>query len=108
MAGYSVPPAPLVPVWYYSRVTDQSAKKAQDTWLAGQESIAARIDPAIAAIVMAILEVVIGLDVHTALGIDTATLVQFVMGAGLVATVGRRVQVGRRQRHTQSEPASTD
>ena len=76
-----------------------------ETWLAGNPEVASRVDPTIAAAIMAILQVVLALGLHTHLGIDTDTLFGVAMGIGMLVTIGRRVQVGRRDTKTPESPA---
>jgi len=79
-------------------MSDESlpTSSVRDSWIAGNPDVAARVDPTLAATLMALLQVVLALGIHTKLGLDTETLFEVVMGVGMLLTIGRRIQAARR------------
>jgi len=74
-------------------------------WITGHPEIAARVDPTVATVIMAVLQVVLALGLHTQLGIDTETLFGAAMGVGMLLTAARQIQV---RRQTPKPPTAAD
>ncbi len=77
-------------------------------WVTGNEHTAARVDPTIAAIVTAVVDLAVTLNLHTSLGLNPEQLLQALLHVAVIATLARSVQLNwRRKRSVDGDGAST-
>jgi hypothetical protein len=75
-------------------------------WVAGKGTAAAKVDPAIAAIVTAVVELVVMFDLHTKLGLSPEDLLKALLHVAVIATLARTIQLNVQGRKRQA-PAPT-
>lgn len=67
-------------------------------WVAGKGAAVARVDPAIAAIITAIVELVVMFDLHTKLGLTPEDMLRGLLHVAVIATLARTIQLNMQGR----------
>ena len=75
-------------------------------WVRGNEQTAARVDPTLAAIVTAVVDLAVTLNVHTALGLSPGQLLQALLHIAVIATLARSVQLNVRRKKAPDQEAA--
>lgn len=75
-------------------------------WVAGQKESAAKIDPTVGAIVVAIVDLVVMMGLHTKLGVSESDLLQIGLHVGTLLLVFRSAQINVLGRNKATEPAA--
>jgi hypothetical protein len=74
-------------------------------WVAGKHESAARVDPAIAAIITSVVDLIVMLDLHTKLGIAPEQLLGVLLHVAVIATLLRTVQTNYKRKPKPKEAA---
>ncbi len=72
-------------------------------WVTGKSETAAKVDPAVAAILLAVANLVVTLGLHTQLGLSPEQVLEATLQVGFIATLSRTIQL-RIQARRQREP----
>lgn len=73
-------------------------------WVAGKHESAARVDPAIAAIITSIVDMIVMFDLHTKLGIAPEQLLGALLHIAVIATLLRTVQTNYKRKPKEVAP----
>ena len=74
-------------------------------WVAGKETTAAKVDPTVGAVVIAIVDILVMLNLHTQFGISEGDLLQVGLHVGTLLLVFRSAQLNLRGRKAPPESA---
>lgn len=77
-------------------------------WVTGKGTTAARVDPTVAAIVFAVVDILVTLNVHLQLGVSEGDLLKIGLHVGTILLVARGAQLnflGRRAPKEEDEAA---
>lgn len=73
-------------------------------WVMGKGDAAARLDPKIAALVLAVADVVVMTGLHTKLGISPEDLIVLMLNIAFALTLMRSIQLSVAQKQVQPAP----
>jgi hypothetical protein len=80
-------------------------------WVTGNSTSAAKVDPTVGAVVIAVVDILVMLGVHTQLGLSEGDLLQAGLHVGTILLVARSAQLniqGRRRKKAEPEDAETE